>query len=87
MWDTLSVEEVEEPVILLRDITAQTASVVLEFLVKETGDAKENYYFVEEYYRVRYTPNRMYLLEYERTMDEIFDADKDSFSNDKIYSI
>ena len=85
MWDTLSVEEVEEPVILLRDITAQTASVVLEFLVKETGDAKENYYFVEEYYRVRYTPNRMYLLEYERTMDEIFDADKDSFSNDKIY--
>lgn len=85
MWDTLSIERVEEPVVLIKDITAQTASVVLEFLVKETGSTKENYYFVEEYYRVRYAPNRMYLLEYERTMDEIFDADKESFSNDKIY--
>lgn len=85
MWDTLSIERVEEPIIFIKDITSQTASVVLEFLVKEKGNAKENYYFVEENYRVRYTPNRMYLLEYERTMDEIFDADKESFSNDKIY--
>lgn len=85
MWDMLPVERVEEPEVLIKDITSQTASVVLKFLVKEAGSKHENYYFVEEYYRVRYTPNRMYLLEYERTMDEIFDADKDSFSNDKIY--
>lgn len=85
MWDTLPVEKVQEPVILIKDITTQTASVVLKYLVKETGTAEEDYYFVEEYYRVRYTPNRMYLLDFERTMDEIFDADKESFSNDKIY--
>ncbi|MBR3602921.1 MAG: hypothetical protein IKL49_11450 [Lachnospiraceae bacterium] len=85
MWDMLSIEKVEEPVILIKDITTQTAGVVLKYLVKETGIAEDNYYFIEEYYRVRYTPNRMYLLDYERTMDEIFGADKNSFSNDKIY--
>lgn len=84
MWDELSVERVQEPVILIKDITAQTASVVLQYLVKEQGSTKDNFYFVEEYYRIRYTPDRMYLLDYERTADEIFDAHKDSFSNDKI---
>lgn len=85
MWDLLSVEKAQEPVILVKDITNQTASVMLKYLIKETGTRQEAYYFVEEYYRVRYTPNRMYLLDFERTVDEIFQADKKSFSNDKIY--
>lgn len=84
MWDGLSVEQLEEPVILIKDITEQTASVVLKYLVKEGKSSKDGLYFVEEYYRVRYTPNRMYLLDYERTAQEIFDADKTSFYNDKI---
>ena len=85
MWDTLPIERVDEPEIFIKDITGQTASIVLQYLVKEKASKEEDYYFVKEYYRVRYTPNRMYLLSYERTMEEIFDADKDSFSNDKIY--
>ena len=85
MWDLLPVEKAQEPVILVKDITNQTASVMLKYLIKETGTRQEAYYFVEEYYRVRYTPNRMYLLDFERTVDEIFQADKKSFSNDKIY--
>lgn len=85
MWDLLPVEKAQEPVILVKDITNQTASVMLKYLIKETGTRQEAYYFVEEYYRVRYTPNRMYLLDFERTVDEIFLADKKSFSNDKIY--
>ncbi len=85
MWDNLPIEKQEEPIILIKDITAQTASVILKYIVKEASRSEDDYYFVEEYYRVRYTPNRMYLLDYERTMDQIFDADKDSFSNDKIY--
>lgn len=45
-----------------------------------TGDNGElEYYNVEEYYRVRYTNDRMYLLNFERTMDEIFRAENDDF--------
>ena len=85
MWDLLPIEKAQEPVILIKDITTQTASVMLKYLIKGVGEQEENYYFVEEYYRVRYTPNRMYLLDFERTVDEIFQVDKKSFSNDKIY--
>lgn len=84
MWDLFPVEKAGEPLILIKDITKQTASIVVKYLVKESRAAKINYYFVEEYYRIKYTPDRIYLLDYERTMDEIFDADKSSFSNDKI---
>ena len=83
MWGLLPVEKEEEPVILIKDITAQTAGVVLKYPLKKT-EMGSDYYFVEEYYRVRYTPNRIYLLDFERTMDEIFRADKNSFSNDKV---
>lgn len=85
MWGELSVEKVEEPIIFIKDITPQTASILMKYLVKEKASVDSDHYFVEEYYRVRYTPDRMYLLDYERTMDEIFDADKESFFNDKIY--
>jgi len=84
MWGLLPVEKEEEPAILMKDITAQTASVVLRYPLKKTEMGASDYYFVEEYYRVRYTPNRIYLLDFERTMDEIFRADKNSFSNDKV---
>ncbi len=84
MWDMLEVEKVEEPQIFIKDITNQTASITMQYMLREGKGGKEKFYFVQEYYRVRYTPNRMYLLDYERTMDEIFAAEKDSFSNDKI---
>lgn len=85
MWDTLPVEKIEEPIVWIKDITDSTAGILLKYMVKEKAATDSDYYFVEEYYRIRYTPGRMYLLDYERTMDEIFDADKKSFSNDKIY--
>ena len=84
MWDLLPVEKAGEPLILIKDITKQTASILVKYLVKESGTTESDYYFVEEYYRIKYTPNRIYLLDYERTMDEIFDADKSSFSDDRI---
>ena len=85
MWDGLKLERVEEPQIFIKDITNQTASVVLEYLLQEDLGKTKKYYYVNEYYRVRYTPNRMYLLDYERVTDEIFLGDDDAFSNDKVY--
>ena len=49
-----------------------------------TGEGKNKiYYSVEEYYRVRYTSERMYLLDYERTMTQIPDTGR-MYANDKI---
>ena len=41
------------------------------------------YYTVEEYFRIRYTADRMYLLDYERTMNQIPNVDQ-MYANDKL---
>ena len=84
MWGEMQIEKIDEPTILIRDISAQTMSAVMRYTVK-TGSGKNiDYYYVEEYYRIRHTPNRMYLLDYERTMDEYFAGDSSSFAEDRI---
>lgn len=84
MWDELSVEKVDEPVLLIREISDQTMSATLQYTVK-TGQGKNaDYYAIREYFRIRYTPERTYLLDYERSMDEYFAADSGAFASDRI---
>lgn len=84
MWDELNVKKTDEPTLLIRDISAQTMSAVMRYTVKTEQGKNTDYYFVEEYYRIRYTPNRMYLLDYERTTDEYFAGDSSSFADNRI---
>ena len=83
-WGELDVKEVAEPVILLRELAGQTASVLLNYVVTTSENKAATYYQVEEYYRIRYTPDRMYLLDYERTMTQIPDVGGQMYANDKI---
>ena len=67
----------------LTQISVNVASLLMDFVVS-TGEGKNKiYYNVEEYYRVRYTSERMYLLDYERTMTQIPDTTR-MYANDKI---
>lgn len=83
-WGNLNVKKVMEPVAELNQLTIQTASVVLHYVVsvEEGGDA--TYYYVEEFYRIRYTPDRTYLLDFERTMTQFFRESEKVYVNDKI---
>lgn len=82
-WGDLAIEEVTEPVIQLTEIASQTASCLVRYYVCTTEEGKHTYYEVEEHYRLRYTPDRMYLLDYERTMTQIPDVEQ-MYANDKI---
>ncbi len=81
-WGDLDVTEVTDPIWAIRDLTDQTGVLVGDYLVSSGQGADKTYYQVEEYYRVRYTPERMYLLDYERTMDQIFEEEADVYGND-----
>ncbi len=70
-WDQLGVKEVSEPVLSLVDINKQTANILVDYVVSTSDDEKDTYYMVEERYQIRYTTDRMYLLDYERTMTQI----------------
>ena len=59
--------------------------IVQDYVVTRVGqNGQSEYYNVEEYYRVRYTNTRMYLLNFERTMEEIFRGENDSISGNDI---
>ncbi len=82
-WGDLQVKEVIAPAIQLKEIANQTASVVLDYVVS-TGSGKDIiYYQVQEYFRLRHTPERMYLLDYQRTMTQISNPEE-MYANDKI---
>lgn len=83
-WGDLPVRKVAEPRIIIRELAEQTGSFDLEYLVNIRNGKKTDYYRVNEYYRIRYTPDRMYLLDFERTMEQIFDEESDVYVNDKI---
>ena len=84
MWDELSVKRIDNPRIMIKDITESTAMAVLQYLVEIDVDGSKRNAFVEEYFRVRYTPDRIYLLNYERTLEEIFEPGEKNLMNDKI---
>lgn len=83
-WGDLAVREMTEPDIAIKELTEQTGSFRMEYLVSVKDGRDTNYYRVSEYYRIRYTPDRMYLLDYERDMRQIFDEKADVYVNDKI---
>lgn len=79
-WGNFEGEPFTVPVPSIKEITDTYNVIVLEYVVASIGENGESEYFnVEEYYRVRYTSNRMYLLNFERTVNEIFRGENAGF--------
>lgn len=83
-WGDLPIEEVSQPTVQLTDVANQTASLLVNYIVATSGDETGKiYYQVQEHFRIRYTEERTYLLNYERTMTQIPDMDH-MYANDKL---
>ena len=66
-------------------ITDDVAIMRLEYRVGAANDYDSNdTYMVSEYYRIRQTATGFYLLNYEREMNQVFDAKNDLTSSSKI---
>ncbi|GFI47835.1 hypothetical protein IMSAGC019_03161 [Lachnospiraceae bacterium] len=83
-WGELAVTR-EGPVnFTIRELGPQLGSFVLDYYVSVPEGRGKNYYMVKEFYRVRHTSDRMYLLDFERAMDQIFDPKGNVYANNKI---
>lgn len=82
-WGDLNVREEAEPIFRLQEIASQTASFTANYVVSTSSEGERTYYLVDEYFRIRYSPERMYLLDYRRTMTQVTDPE-DMYRNDKI---
>lgn len=75
-WGDLECSRLTAPVPSVKEMNSSYNVVVLNYVVTaNTPDGGQEYYNIEEYYRVRYTDERMYLLNFERTMNRIFRAE------------
>ena len=83
-WGNLNIKEVIKPRIIVQEIESQTASICVNTRVSTGAGKKKCIYNVSEYFRIRYTPDRTYLLDYERTMNQIFNSEADIYSANKI---
>lgn len=83
-WGDLQVQVELTPVPELIELAAQTASLRMHYVVSVGEEEEKQYYDVTEYYRIRYTPERTYLLDFEREMAQFFVEKEDSFVNDKV---
>lgn len=72
-WDGLKPEILTEIVPVVKEIYVDTASIELNYYMQAEVAGVTQKYRVTEFYRVRYSADRMYLLNYERHMESIFD--------------
>lgn len=79
-WGSLKPEAVGPVIPTIDEINTDTASVSLNYTVKAKTESGEELYRVKEFYRVRYTSTRMYLLNYDRTMESYFDLNLTSLT-------
>ncbi|MCR4590623.1 MAG: C39 family peptidase [Lachnospiraceae bacterium] len=84
-YGNLSPEKPEYVMTEVLEMDRSTASLRNRFLIVRESGGEKIFYDVSEYFRVRYTEKRIYLLNYERKMEQVFDPDSgDAFVSDKV---
>lgn len=85
MWGSLNPKVFYKPTPSLVDINGTTASFVLDYRISAVNKQGITELFnVKEFYRLRYTDTRIFLLDFTRTTDEIFNTDKDVLEDNGI---
>ena len=81
IWDGMPVEESLEPTVSYLEVEKDVISLQMDYQVSYTNENSESEkYQVKDYFRVRKTNIRMYLLDYERTVERIFASDNQVFT-------
>lgn len=83
-WGDLRVKELMSPKIFVSDIDKNVASIRLKYIVETLENKNRFNYNVDEYFKIKYTPDRMYLLDYERKMEQIFSPQANVYASNKI---
>lgn len=84
VWDKLPVEQVTEPEIYITYLQDNYGAYTLDYYVSSTVDDVVQYYHVVEDYLISTYGEKIYLLDYERSADCIFQFEAEAYQNNKI---
>ena len=83
-WGQLNVTRISEPVLYIKEIASETGSFIIKYDVY-LDEAPDERYAVSEFYRLRRGPERIFLLDFERRMEQIFLGDEQNINDRHIY--
>jgi len=77
-WAKFRGVKLTTPVASFKEISDSFNVITLTYVMTNINEANETeFYNVEEYYRLRQTPTRIYVLNFERRMNQIFRSEND----------
>ena len=83
MWGNMEPEVISDISWSIKESNTVYSSFTAEYQVKITDDKEnEEYFTVKEYYRVRFLKDKNYLLNFDRTMEQIFDPSGNVLTED-----
>lgn len=85
IWAGMEVKQTEEPTVTFLELEDDVTALQLSYAVSyQNEDGVTEDYEVKDYFRIRKTNLRMYLLDYERTAERIFLAESDQLQAQSI---
>lgn len=72
-WKKLKPKKITSAVPTIKEINIETAAITQDYYIQAETDSDKETYHVKEFYRVRYSGNRLYLLAFNRKMESFFD--------------
>lgn len=82
-WANFQGVRLTEAVASFKEINSSYNVITLSYVMTNVNEENEvEYYNIEEYYRLRQTSTRMYVLNFERRMNQIFRGENDFLSGD-----
>lgn len=80
-WANFEGVKLTEPVVSVKEINPSYNVITLNYVMTNVNEENEiEYYNVEEYYRLRQTTTRIYVLNFERRMNQIFRSENFFFN-------
>lgn len=84
-WGDLNIEPVGEVQVTLKELDGIMSCVQLSYLAQASEDEeKSEYYQVEENFTMKWNPLRIYLMDYDRQVNQIFQGKKSDYSGKRI---
>lgn len=84
-WGTMGADRASEPRMTLKELDGDLATIGLEYEVaRSDGEDGTERFTVTENFTMKWTNQRIYMMDYERRMNEIFTGERDCFSGKRI---
>lgn len=84
-WGSLKPTIYRKAIPTIKELNETTGSIVMEYQISAVnGDKKTEYYDVREFYRMRFMEDRVRLLDFERSAQQIFDGTQSVITSDGV---